>query len=76
MRIGSRLFYAMALARRVGAAGKYLEGTGRQKAPALSPAVITEGGRTVWLAGQSTWWTPTAAVWPAIFGRQAREIFA
>jgi enamine deaminase RidA (YjgF/YER057c/UK114 family) len=32
---------------------KYLEGTDRQKSRAYSPAVITEGGRTVWLAGQT-----------------------
>ena len=29
---------------------KYLEGTDQQKNRAYSPAVITEGGRTVWLA--------------------------
>jgi enamine deaminase RidA (YjgF/YER057c/UK114 family) len=33
---------------------KYLEGTDRQKGRAYSPAVITEGGRIVWLAGQAT----------------------
>lgn len=31
-----------------------LEGTEFQKSRAFSPAVITEGGRTVWLAGQTT----------------------
>src|SRR5881409_3548396 len=41
--------------RRKGAAmAKYLEGTDRQKSRAYSPAVITEGGRIVWLAGQTT----------------------
>ena len=32
---------------------EYLEGTEFQKSRAFSPAVITEGGRTVWLAGQT-----------------------
>ncbi len=31
---------------------QYLEGTEQQKNRAYSPAVVTEGGRTVWLAGQ------------------------
>jgi 2-iminobutanoate/2-iminopropanoate deaminase len=32
---------------------KYLEGTDTQKNRAYSPAVITEGGRIVWMAGQT-----------------------
>ncbi|MCE2878711.1 MAG: RidA family protein [Comamonadaceae bacterium] len=32
----------------------YLESNDMQKARAFSPAVVTEGGRTVWLAGQTT----------------------
>src|SRR5947208_2702324 len=41
--------------RRAGGASmaKYLEGTDAQKSRAYSPAVITEGGRIVWLAGQT-----------------------
>jgi len=35
---------------RVGAA-EFIQGTDRTKARAYSPAVITEGGRIVWLAG-------------------------
>lgn len=31
----------------------HLEGTDFQKSRAFSPAVITEGGRTIWLAGQT-----------------------
>ncbi len=31
----------------------YLEGTDTQKSRAYSPAVVTEGGRLVWLAGQT-----------------------
>jgi enamine deaminase RidA (YjgF/YER057c/UK114 family) len=36
------------------AAVTYLESNEMQKARAFSPAVITEGGKTVWLAGQTT----------------------
>jgi 2-iminobutanoate/2-iminopropanoate deaminase len=32
---------------------QYLQGTDAQRARAYSPAVITEGGRAVWLAGQT-----------------------
>jgi 2-iminobutanoate/2-iminopropanoate deaminase len=31
----------------------YLEGTETQKQRAYSPAVVTQGGRTVWLAGHT-----------------------
>ena len=33
---------------------QHLEGTDFQKSRGFSPAVITEGGKTVWLAGQTT----------------------
>jgi enamine deaminase RidA (YjgF/YER057c/UK114 family) len=36
-----------------GARVEHLEGTERQKSRSFSPAVITEGGRIVWLAGQT-----------------------
>jgi 2-iminobutanoate/2-iminopropanoate deaminase len=32
---------------------EYLEKTDQQKSRAYSPAVITQGGKTVWLAGQT-----------------------
>ena len=32
---------------------EYIEGTEQQKSRAFSPAVITDGGNTVWLAGQT-----------------------
>lgn len=32
---------------------EYLDGSEFQKARAFSPAVISEGGRTIWLAGQT-----------------------
>ena len=31
----------------------YLEGTERQRSRSYSPAVVTEGGRIVWMAGQT-----------------------
>jgi len=37
----------------VAAQVEYLEGTDFQKSRAFSPAVITQGGKTVWLAGQT-----------------------
>ena len=33
---------------------EYLEGTDVQKRNSYSPAVVTQGGRTVWLAGHTT----------------------
>ena len=33
---------------------EYLEKSDFQKSRAFSPAVITQGGRTIWLAGQTT----------------------
>jgi 2-iminobutanoate/2-iminopropanoate deaminase len=40
-------------AEREGIMAEYVEKTEFQKARAYSPAVITQGGRTVWLAGQT-----------------------
>src|SRR5215472_2166897 len=56
MRISSRLvltlgFVAGFLTQALSA--EYLESNERQKSRAYSPAVITEGGRIVWLAGQT-----------------------
>src|SRR5262249_59299451 len=49
-RIVAALLAAGAFAYSAGAA-EFVEGTERMKARAYSPAVITEGGRIVWLAG-------------------------
>ena len=51
-----RLFAAAALTAwcslvSVAGAAEFVEGTDRMKARAYSPAVITDGGRIVWLAG-------------------------
>ncbi len=67
---------------------EYLEGNERQKSRAYSPAVITEGGRIVWLAGQTggntgDFETQARIVWLAgqtggntgDFETQAREAF-
>ena len=32
----------------------YLEGSDFQKSRAYSPAIVTQGGKTIWLAGQTT----------------------
>jgi 2-iminobutanoate/2-iminopropanoate deaminase len=51
-----RLAIALAAAIFAGQAGaaEYLEKSEMQNARAFSPAVVTEGGRTVYLAGQRT----------------------
>jgi len=66
-----RLFCSLGLVAAFSAqavSAEYLEGSERQKARAYSPAVITEGGRIVWLAGQTGGNTGD-------FETQAREAF-
>lgn len=36
-----------------GGSAEYLQGNERQKSRAYSPAVVTDGGRVIWLAGQT-----------------------
>ena len=55
---------------------KYLEGTERQKTRAYSPAVITEGGRTVWLAGQTAVVDGSGKDIAGNFEAQTHEVFA
>lgn len=55
---------------------EYLEGTDFQKSRAFSPAVITEGGRTIWLAGQTTAVDEAGKDISGNFEAQARTIFA
>jgi enamine deaminase RidA (YjgF/YER057c/UK114 family) len=45
---------ARSAAPQVASSTQYLEGTARQKERAFSPAVVTNGGRIIWLAGQTT----------------------
>ena len=54
----------------------YLEGTAFQKSRAFSPAVITQGGKTVWLAGQTATVDDTGKDISGNFEAQARAIFA
>jgi enamine deaminase RidA (YjgF/YER057c/UK114 family) len=53
----------------------HLEGSAHQKSRAFSPAVISEGGRTVWLAGQTTLMDEDGASIAGDCAAQARTIF-
>ena len=53
-----------------------LEGTEHQKSRAFSPAVVTEGGRIVWLAGQTTTTDLDGRDISGKFDEQARTVFA
>ena len=54
----------------------YLEGTEFQNSRAYSPAVITQGGKTVWLAGQTATADASGKDISGDFEAQARTIFA
>ena len=54
-------------------AAEFLEGTERMKAQAYSPAVITQGGRIVWLAGVGGTNSPEGKPIDDFFG-QARQV--
>jgi len=78
MRIATTLFCALCLIAGLTAQAvpaEYLEGTARQKSRAYSPAVITEGGRTVWLAGQLALTDAEGRSLAGNFEGQVREIF-
>jgi 2-iminobutanoate/2-iminopropanoate deaminase len=55
---------------------KYLEGDAYQKARAFSPAVITTGGRTIWLAGQTATQDLNGKPLLGDFQGQARTVFS
>ena len=55
---------------------EYLEGTAHQKSRAFSPAVITQGGKTVWLAGQTAPVDEAGNDISGNFDAQTRTIFA
>src|SRR5271165_2231707 len=61
-----------------GAAGaaEYMEKNDLQKARAFSPAVITEGGRIVWMAGQTATRDEAGNDISGNFEAQARTIFS
>jgi enamine deaminase RidA (YjgF/YER057c/UK114 family) len=54
----------------------YLRGTDVQKARAYSPAVVTEGGRIVWLAGQLATVDGAGKDIGSDFEAQTRRVFA
>lgn len=60
----------------MGAQVEYLQGTELEKRRAFSRAVITEGGRTVWLAGQTTLQDESGKDISGDCAAQARAIFA
>ena len=55
---------------------EYLEQTDFQKSRAFSPAVITQGGRTVWLAGQTATRDADGHDISGNFDAQTKTIFA
>ena len=55
---------------------EYLEGTEFQKKRAFSPAVISQGGKTVWLAGQTATVDESGKDLTGNFDAQARAVFA
>jgi enamine deaminase RidA (YjgF/YER057c/UK114 family) len=55
---------------------QHIEGTDFQKSRGFSPAVVTEGGKTVWLAGQTTTTDLEGKDISGKFDEQARTIFA
>ena len=55
---------------------EHLEGSEQQKSRAFSPAVVTEGGRTVWLAGQTTTTDLDGKDISGKFDEQTRTVFA
>ena len=65
---------AVALASPV-AAAEYMEKNERQAARAFSPGVITDGGRIVWLAGQTALTDDQGRSLAGNFEAQARQIF-
>jgi 2-iminobutanoate/2-iminopropanoate deaminase len=56
-------------------AAEYMEKNERQAARAFSPGVITEGGRIVWLAGQTALTDDKGYSLAGNFEGQARQIF-
>jgi enamine deaminase RidA (YjgF/YER057c/UK114 family) len=78
MRMRSRLALATAVTAAFAAhalAADYMEKNERQKQRAFSPGVITEGGRIVWLAGQTALQDGQGRDLRGNFEGQAREIF-
>jgi 2-iminobutanoate/2-iminopropanoate deaminase len=78
MRIRSRLALTIALVAGFAAqalAAEYMEKNERQRVRAYSPGVVTEGGRIVWLAGQTALQDDHGKDLAGNFEGQARQIF-
>ena len=54
---------------------EHIQGTEQQRSRAFSPAVITEGGRIVWLAGKTTTTDVNGKDISGKFEEQARTVF-
>lgn len=54
---------------------EYLEGTDFQKSRAFSPAVITQGAKTVWLSGQTATLDESGKDISGNFDAQTRTVF-
>ncbi len=61
---------------RASSAPQYLEGDAYQKARGFSPAVITRGGKIIWLAGQTATQDLNGKSLLGDFQGQARTVFA
>jgi 2-iminobutanoate/2-iminopropanoate deaminase len=77
MTLVKAMFCTAALALSIGAAGaaEYMEKSDFQKSRAFSPAVITDGGRTVWMAGQTATRDENGDDISGNFEAQVRTIF-
>jgi len=78
MGISSRTLWAAAFAAAFSAqafSAEYMEKNERQTLRAYSPGVITEGGRIVWLAGQTALEDGEGRDLTGNFDGQAREVF-
>ena len=75
MKLFAAVFSAAALLIGGAQAAEYLEKTDMQKARAFSPAVISEGGRVVWMAGQTTLADENGNNIAGNFEAQTRTIF-
>src|SRR5213594_3126707 len=72
----ARMLRCVAVADEEAIVAEYLKGTDVQRARAYSPAVVTDGGRTVWLAGQIATVDSDGRDISGDFEAQTRRVFA